>query len=961
MFVAGLLLFISTLIFCDFAFPQSINAQSVRIEGDFGVYHRPDGTTWICAYTHPHDDPHTHQITLFTLLPDGTVTQHTVASSLYQPPASQPDIAVDEQNNIHIVYSMPDTAFATTNTLQYAFSQDGGETFSITLLPASVRMPVVITTDEHVIIAAGDEAPRNLAGFQFFWDSFTSIYDEPLPLRGYDTLEGPVHCNGDIWIMQGMGQPQCNDLVTLSGSLSGTYQTGQFYGGLIQNFAQYELPTQAALARQNGAHPVTDPETDIFYVKLDGSTWSSMVGKITHTVQDVPVYSWFPQDAAQVQAVIDAGGNWYEDTQVVQMSQVAVRDTLWTPGPSGAINGGSVFVDFGELWLEGSVDGRITFACADTVIITGDITYAHTQAGMAPVSNSQDFLGVISEKSILIGYKNYDPWTQQVNDANCSDVLIYGSYAALGYGDPAIYGSFASLHDGVFSFQYQHPHGSTPDFIAPSPYTLNDTLYTMVDLHKFVYPVQPNLPTNLLGFNMHSAMPPMGGGTCGYPYESSSYVASYPNTSNYQFPYGTDWPYYNPVWPESAEDIVYERGTITLYGSVGQRRAGFVHRSGSDPNSHNAACEWNPAQGLYGGDHPSTGYTKDYHYDARLRTDFPPDFVQVFTAEPVAVQTFTATIGSSDFVQNEVYQTAPEGVFAVHSAADDALIASLISRDDGAELVYSTDAGQSFTTQSITPFAEIHDFLVNDGECYVTTSSFSELYRISLDGQITAIPLPAGTTSNAYVSGLLVHEDQYLRVGIGSPDDNLSCVYGDGTAFDEVMVDVAGYGMSQAQHFTLVDLPDNQIGLYFLEQDDQGWNCLRTTGSIDGFTTVGQMPSVPACQLSNHPNPFNPSTEISFSLSNEQYEPVAIEIFNIRGQKVKSINVTLSLSKCDTGKNNYPSFDELRMTQAGSYQTYSTTWDGTDSDNRPVATGLYFYQLKVGNTAVAQKKMMLLK
>jgi hypothetical protein len=49
------------------------------------------------------------------------------------------------------------------------------------------------------------------------------------------------------------------------------------------------------------------------------------------------------------------------------------------------------------------------------------------------------------------------------------------------------------------------------------------------------------------------------------------------------------------------------------------------------------------------------------------------------------------------------------------------------------------------------------------------------------------------------------------------------------------------------------------------------------------------------------------------------------------------------------------------MTQAGSYQTYSTTWDGTDSDNRPVATGLYFYQLKVGNTAVAQKKMMLLK
>jgi hypothetical protein len=174
-------------------------------------------------------------------------------------------------------------------------------------------------------------------------------------------------------------------------------------------------------------------------------------------------------------------------------------------------------------------------------------------------------------------------------------------------------------------------------------------------------------------------------------------------------------------------------------------------------------------------------------------------------------------------------------------------------------------------------------------------------------------------------------------------------VYGDGTAFDEVMVDVAGYGMSQAQHFALVDLPDNQIGLYFLEQDDQGWNCLHTTGSIDGFTTVGQMPSVSACQLSNHPNPFNPSTEICFSLSNEQYEqdePVAIEIFNIKGQKVKTIPIDI---------NKLSSRPQRRDLSS------STTWDGTDSDNRPVATGLYFYQLKVGNTAVAQKKMMLLK
>lgn len=85
----------------------------------------------------------------------------------------------------------------------------------------------------------------------------------------------------------------------------------------------------------------------------------------------------------------------------------------------------------------------------------------------------------------------------------------------------------------------------------------------------------------------------------------------------------------------------------------------------------------------------------------------------------------------------------------------------------------------------------------------------------------------------------------------------------------------------------------------------------------------------------NQPNPFNPSTDISFSL------PIAgqvkLVVYNILGAEVATL------------------VDEVRS--AG---VHRVSWNGTNSSGQQVASGIYLYRLTAGDFA-ATKKMLLLK
>ncbi|MBN2413904.1 T9SS type A sorting domain-containing protein [candidate division KSB1 bacterium] len=73
----------------------------------------------------------------------------------------------------------------------------------------------------------------------------------------------------------------------------------------------------------------------------------------------------------------------------------------------------------------------------------------------------------------------------------------------------------------------------------------------------------------------------------------------------------------------------------------------------------------------------------------------------------------------------------------------------------------------------------------------------------------------------------------------------------------------------------------------------------------------------------NYPNPFNPQTTIKYQVPQNVY--VTLEIFNINGQKIKTL---------------------IREDRMAGY--YTVVWDGTNDYNMAVSTGMYFLKMKAG-------------
>ncbi|MDD4309623.1 MAG: choice-of-anchor D domain-containing protein [Candidatus Cloacimonetes bacterium] len=143
---------------------------------------------------------------------------------------------------------------------------------------------------------------------------------------------------------------------------------------------------------------------------------------------------------------------------------------------------------------------------------------------------------------------------------------------------------------------------------------------------------------------------------------------------------------------------------------------------------------------------------------------------------------------------------------------------------------------------------------------------------------------------------------------------------------------------------TNVSLPLNDIGglryfAFYLECNGGGGNfddlmIDNVTISSSSGNSEYDIPAVAITTLKSiYPNPFNPQTTISYSV--KEPCPIAIEIFNLKGQMVKSL-----------------------VHESKSAGEHTVLWDSKDESGKMVGSGIYFCRLSYNGTSVSRKMIL---
>jgi len=214
-------------------------------------------------------------------------------------------------------------------------------------------------------------------------------------------------------------------------------------------------------------------------------------------------------------------------------------------------------------------------------------------------------------------------------------------------------------------------------------------------------------------------------------------------------------------------------------------------------------------------------------------------------------------------------------------------------------------------------------------------SSWSEAYLVRAivqygDGRIAEIS-PTLVKTNNVVSRVLESGEKISVDIVDHNVDNSRDLIGYNVYLDG---DLQGDTSDLFWEFTdLVNGDDYMAGVEAVY--DEGISDLVEIAFTYDGTIAGDV-IVAATKLhGNYPNPFNPVTNIAYSIKTAG--KVTIEVYNIRGQLVKTL------------------VNEVKETGA-----YTALWNGKDNSNKSVSSGVYFYKMKTQDYN-STRKMILMK
>ncbi|MDD4308884.1 MAG: FlgD immunoglobulin-like domain containing protein, partial [Candidatus Cloacimonetes bacterium] len=627
-------------------------------------------------------------------------------------------------------------------------------------------------------------------------------------------------------------------------------------------------------------------------------------------------------------AFTDVWADYPEGTEDAPLfrNYFTVVDTVWTSLPAGSCGDRINFVN-NKLWLKGNFGGEQTWWSSSDIEIVGDISLRGTPTWQNPFGNNTDKVNLVSENNIVIkyGYKDpVGPWRYHPNMGSDDwyqspaggGVWLYASLYALGNGggDPR--------EDGVFTFEYQHPHPSVESTITSTQDGI-PTMLDWIDLHRY----------------------------------------HYPQTAEHPWPANIDYPWYNPLWPE--QDPYLERGTINIWGSLMQRRRGYVHRDYYDTPGNTV---WNPALGLYGGssspeegfidpvlgvnmqtrNYPGAGgngvgYKKNYNYNVNstLSDCWDVEDSGNLWGMGLNLSNWSVTNGMERYYRKQ-YLLAPQdkcfarkGERAYYSIDDQLLYADL---DDVTDISASTTRDGIIRSIALSPDATpfVYQLAETDGMYFMTVKNINPASGIV--NYETTIEVP--TLANDVC--VLPNGRRLMAVFDNLSSINLWEITSQGimTHVESWQID-AGLLPSEARLKTcrlyMLLSANDRVEVFFYVPADA-----TTPGSngalyhaYAGFPVSNEdytVPAVPIIEISAYPNPMR--DELKLLVENAQASKLSIDVYNIRGQLVHRIP----------------------LPSQGSLPKIEYTWDGKDSNKQRVANGIYVLRLMADNKAVSTKR-----
>jgi hypothetical protein len=769
---------------------------------------------------------------------------------------------------------------------------------------------------------------------QLMFDKQQAQTGENVYFNGGDVLYGPVYINDDIHIRQmgggtNNGWPIFFGPVIVAGEVMsnpGNYPTDQvFRGGLVTNAPKTRFPNPNEF-RSHGQRvgPASYDPNRIVIVVVNGNQFGGMVGQI-QPPRNVFADVWdnYPDNISQ---------------PPLYQNSFTVRDTIWTILPMGSSVNRASFVN-SDLWIKGNFSGYQTWYAAGDIKIIGDITLTNTTPGsQPPPTDPSDVVNLVADKNILLkyGYKNPEDLLRvhPLCRADSEPINIYANLMALGdmSGD--------EFQEGIFSFEYQHPHGSIPATLIDVPNT-GSTLFDWIDLHRNYWP----------------------------------------QTAENPWPSWLDYPWYNPLWPEAHPYL--ERGTVQHWGSLFQRRYGYLHRTLTD--LQNPEGIWNPALDLGGGPSGTTATNITLYQDPPVVANLQAMNYPGTTGTGIGYKrnfypgSFTTLRNS---LSNSVYTDCMQGTWGFGISLDGLEFTGTeaILRPWCQKPQVQVSYGKSYAKRDNYSAYSVNDLLLHMNGYYLTdlsdiTSGNGIINTIALDADYNPWVYQSQTTDGQTVANIshISATTQEVLHSVSIPTFNktndiavmpngrvLFAKYNQET-FNEIgLWDITNGEQPvyletwplTADETSFLPTPNPNTRLYLIpsgestlqvflwyphyspspEQYANGFGELfKATAALSVSVEDNLIPEALNVGFSAYPNPMR--ADLTLKLDVSKHCQTDLQIYNLKGQRIKVLQVN---------------------SETGNAECY---WDGTDNSGIRAASGIYFIRLKVNNKVVASKRI----